>query len=189
MIIYKITNKKTGSTYVGQTRKKLCVRWKEHCKSTNGCRYLKHAIQKYGKDSFSIEVIAEYRALEDLNDAEEYFIDWYNCLAPNGYNLNSGGKSKLPSEETLKKQKLAKLGKHLSPSTEIKKGQRLSPKTEFKKGRTATNKKCVIDLESGFVFDSLTEASESLNITIGLLSWKLNKSKYNKRFKLIEGDL
>lgn len=186
MIIYKITNKLNGTCYIGQTTKSLERRWKEHCKLSSKCRYLNYAIKKYGKESFSINTISKYDNLVDLNNAEEYYIDWYNSLVPNGYNLDSGGKSKKPSKETKQKQSDVKLGKHLSQRTEIKPGQRLSPKTEFKKGMVSLNKKQIIDLESGFVFGSLAECALAFNISNTLLSWKIHKSKYNNRFKFVK---
>lgn len=156
MHIYKITHKLSGMTYVGQT-KDIQKRWAYHSKaySHNNCRYLKNAIQKYGKEHFSFEIIGAYNLKEDLDNAEEYFISYYNCLAPNGYNLMTGGSHKVSalSEESRRllseSQKKAiregrnsgifKAGLRYSPDTEIKGGQRLSPKTEFKKGQKPWN--------------------------------------------------
>ena len=109
MIIYKITNKLTGDCYIGQTTRTLEARWKQHCRET-GCVYLSNAIQKYGKDAFSLDTIAEYDTIEDLNNAEEYYISWYNSLRPNGYNLRPGGKNQLASEETRVKMSKAHMG-------------------------------------------------------------------------------
>jgi hypothetical protein len=44
------------------------------------------------------------------------------------------------TEETKRKLRLKKLGKHISPMTEFKKGFHYSPKTEFKKGLIPWNK-------------------------------------------------
>ena len=90
MIIYKITNKLNGKCYIGQTTKSVKDRWSAHCKSKK--YFLSNSIKKYGKENFSIEEIAKYSNMEDLNNAEEYFIDFYNCIVPNGYNFAPGGR-------------------------------------------------------------------------------------------------
>lgn len=78
--------------YVGQTTRILKKRLIDHyCK--NSCPYLYSAIKKYGKENFSVDILGKYDTLEDLNNAEEYYVDWYNCIAPNGYNLKFGGGS------------------------------------------------------------------------------------------------
>jgi group I intron endonuclease len=102
MFIYKITNKITGKNYIGQTRNSVDSRWKSHHSSKR--KYaLGLAIQKYGKDSFSIDIIASYKILEDLNNAEIYYINFYNSISPNGYNLHSGGRTYYILEETRKR--------------------------------------------------------------------------------------
>lgn len=99
MIVYKITNTANGKLYVGQTTRSLRLRWNEHCRS-NGCGIkLKQAIKKYGKESFKIETIQICTSVEDLNNAEEYWIGKLRTVEL-GYNLESGGKNKIPSEET-----------------------------------------------------------------------------------------
>jgi group I intron endonuclease len=130
MIIYKITNKNNGMCYIGQTIRSLSERWKNHRTLKSGCIRLNNAIRKYGKDSFSVEEIASYNTQEDLNDAEEYYIDFHNCLAPNGYNLKTGGSKgkmseeskikmsnshigQIPSAETLKKRSESMIGKNI----------------------------------------------------------------------------
>lgn len=109
MIIYRVTNKLTGDCYIGQTARSLEARWKQHCRET-GCIYLSNAIQKYGKDAFSLDIIAKYDNLEDLNNAEEYYIAWYNSLRPNGYNLRPGGKNQLAASETKLKMSKSHMG-------------------------------------------------------------------------------
>jgi len=126
MIIYKITHKLSGKCYIGQTIQSLKGRWARHCKHNSGCIALKEAIKKYGKDAFTIEEVASYTNMEDLNNAEEYYIDWYNSLSPNGYNLTSGGSNRRASEELRKRLSECKkgnkhnLGKKASEETRLK---------------------------------------------------------------------
>ena len=100
--IYKITNIIDNTSYIGQTLYDIQNRLKGHCKVSSKCRYLKNAIQKYGKDNFKIESICEC-ANEDLNDKEKYYIEYFNTIVPNGYNLKEGGNSSRHNEETKRK--------------------------------------------------------------------------------------
>jgi group I intron endonuclease len=111
MIVYKITNKLNGKSYIGQTIKNMSHRWLQHCKMNSHCIALNSAIQKYGKNAFLIEEIAKYTNQEDLNNAEEYYIEWYNTLVPNGYNLRTGGNSSgKHNSETLARMSNARKG-------------------------------------------------------------------------------
>jgi group I intron endonuclease len=102
MIVYKITNKINGKIYIGQTVRPFNARWTQHCRvSKTG---LGAAIKKYGKENFSHIVLSECQSIEQLNDAEEYFIEQYQSLAPHGYNLNTGGRNRIPTVETRKRQ-------------------------------------------------------------------------------------
>ena len=58
----------------------------------NQCKYLNNAIRKSGKDKFSVELIVKCK-LTELNDLEIKYINDYNSLYPNGYNLTKGGKT------------------------------------------------------------------------------------------------
>lgn len=87
--IYKITNKKTGKSYIGQSND-IERRFKEHQQKGASSRIpLDVAIQKYGKDAFDYEIIEEC-SLSQLNEKEEYYI-WLYDTKNNGYNCNNGG--------------------------------------------------------------------------------------------------
>jgi hypothetical protein len=45
-------------------------------------------MREYGKENFSFEVIEEC-ALTELNDKEKYYINKYNTMTPNGYNMST----------------------------------------------------------------------------------------------------
>ena len=51
------------------------------------------AIQKYGKENFLFEIIEECN-LEDLNEKEKYYIEFYNTLEK-GYNCREGGSDQI----------------------------------------------------------------------------------------------
>lgn len=69
--IYKITNKISGKSYIGQSND-IERRFKEHQTKGNRSRIpVDIAIQKYGKESFTYEII-ELCQIEQLNEKEEY---------------------------------------------------------------------------------------------------------------------
>ena len=106
--IYKHTSP-SGKSYIGQTFR-LVEREKEH-QTTNHCPSFRGAIDKYGWDNFTHEILEEELTLEEANEREEYYISFYNSLVPNGYNLQSGGLNSKMSEETCKKMAISHTGK------------------------------------------------------------------------------
>ena len=108
--IYKITNKINGKIYIGQSNN--CERrFKEHQQKGESSRIpLDVAIQKYGKDNFTYEIIEECD-IEKLNERESYWIQTLNAVE-NGYNCSEGGdqqsigenngRSKLTEEDIIK---------------------------------------------------------------------------------------
>ena len=120
--IYCLTSP-SGKKYVGQCVKQLSSgkkwgyiqRWKDHIRDANSknyCRKLNNAINKYGSENFTIEVIKECNIYE-LNYYEEYYIKLYNTLSPNGYNLTSGGSICRQSEETQILKRKSMIGKNV----------------------------------------------------------------------------
>jgi len=114
MIVYKITNKLNNKCYIGITAKTFRKRY--NCRndwwnapSVN--ILLKNAVNKYGDENLIVEVICSAKNREDLNYLENYFITYYNSIAPNGYNLTSGGDSFTHNEESNLKNRLAHLGR------------------------------------------------------------------------------
>ena len=111
-LVYKHTCTITGKSYVGQT-KNLIQRTVNHKNPNSRCFAFRNAIQKYGWDAFTTEVLAEGLTIEKANDLESQFIARHNTLIPQGYNLTTGGLNRVVTEET--KKKLRKLWKNRSP--------------------------------------------------------------------------
>lgn len=127
--IYHIRRKSNPSDgYVGQTKTHqwrtaqnkwvlygYMERYKQHIINANNpnkeklkCRYLYNAICKYRSSDFEISLLEEC-SIAELDEREVYWIKTLNTLAPNGYNLESGGnKNKWASEETREKQRESK---------------------------------------------------------------------------------
>lgn len=92
--IYKVTNTVSGKCYIGETiEKNPLERWRRHketIKRGTGCPALRDAVNKYGIDKFTFEVIREC-SLEERFDLEKSLIKEYNTQVPNGYNILPGG--------------------------------------------------------------------------------------------------
>ena len=110
--VYKITNLINGKLYIGQTIQKVSYRWYDHkcIKKSKNINVLRSAIKKYGVDNFKVEVIEENLTSSEANKLEIKLIKQLNTLAPNGYNLASGGKNFRHSKIT--KIKISKAQKH-----------------------------------------------------------------------------
>lgn len=107
--IYLITNLITKLQYIGYTEMTLEKRFYSHCRKDSKCVYLNKAIQKYGKDNFKIEEICSTKSEIDIEYLERFFIQKFNTVAPNGYNLQLGGFNGKMSEIT--KEKMGKTTK------------------------------------------------------------------------------
>ena len=116
--IYKIINLTSGKIYVGQAVSHILNhkryrpyghegRFKCHISEAfstkkNQSHYLNNAIRKYGVDDFIVDLI-EYCELKDADDREIYYINHFNSLFPNGYNLKNGGNVFTHSEESKRR--------------------------------------------------------------------------------------
>lgn len=94
--IYKYTNLINGKVYIGQAID-INQRKREHrCNASKAKKGFEKALQKYGEDNFSFEIIEECNKNE-LDKKEIYWISYYHSYIKdplcNGYNLTPGGKS------------------------------------------------------------------------------------------------
>lgn len=104
--IYKITNLVNGNSYVGQSVD-IQKRWKreqEDANNINSHSYnypLMRAFRKYGVNNFDFQVIEEC-SIEDLNEKEKFWIDYYDTFF-HGYNQTLGGdtSSREPKENII----------------------------------------------------------------------------------------
>ena len=88
--IYKITNKISDKCYIGRTCQEVSVRFKQHITGMGlGKKMPIHlALSKYGSEMFTVETIFCTKDLTDCEYAEIYFINKFNSIAPNGYNVD-----------------------------------------------------------------------------------------------------
>ena len=101
MFIYRLTNKKNGKVYIGQSCRNPEVRWEDHVRTSSSAdpkqrKYLHNAINKDGWNNFKkevIEVIDVQKGQKYLDEREFFHIlenqSYYKT--GKGYNLTLGG--------------------------------------------------------------------------------------------------
>lgn len=86
-VVTCIVNRKI---YVGMTRRKVCIRWREHISSAHlRSRWrseLGKAIAKHGESKFAITEVARSRSKQNIFEVERALILRLRSLVPNGYN-------------------------------------------------------------------------------------------------------
>ena len=123
--IYKATCIITNKSYIGQAKKHQGKfdnkwgyekRWNSHIKEalkskSDHCSYLNNAIRKYGYKNFTLELVDEADTKELLDELEKKYIQQFNTMVPDGYNLDSGGnKGYIVSEQTKLKISKTQMG-------------------------------------------------------------------------------
>ena len=108
----------------------LDERWRQHKKTNSNCRYMKASMKKYGIDNFEFKLICICFD-NDLDKYECYYMNKYNSIVPNGYNLRQGGNSGRHNEETKKK-----ISETLKNRTDIKKIFTTESKNRISKKKT-----------------------------------------------------
>lgn len=101
--VYKHTSP-SGKSYIGLT----CQGMERRARKGEGykeCSAFYNAIQKYGWDNFSHDVLEDHLSFEEACEKERRYIAEYQSLtSQNGYNLENGGRvNATVSEETRKK--------------------------------------------------------------------------------------
>jgi group I intron endonuclease len=190
--IYKITNPK-GKIYIGQSIN-INRRFKEY--KTLQCKQqpkIYNSLKKYGPENHKFEVIEEC-ILEQLNKKEIYWKLHYNTINE-GLNCELYDNGTGPRPENVK-QKISlslqgnthNLGKKRTKETKqllsnIAKSQtwrkNIGVKQKGKKKHSDQHikqmYKKIIDNNTGIIYDSCTEASLDLGISMTLISNSLNK--------------
>lgn len=118
MIIYAITHRENGTTYIGQTILSLERRWKNHIATAKrGSHYHLHrALRKYGPTAFDLSVINHASTVPELDLLECEAISQYRAARVPLYNMTKGGEGyrEPRTEEHRKKIAAALEGKTFS---------------------------------------------------------------------------
>ena len=163
-VVYAHTLKFDGRKYIGQTND-IHARWKPSAYKT--CVKFYNAIQEYGWENFTHEILYDNLTLEEANQLEEQLIAQYDTIN-NGFNLDSGGLNHLHSQET--KQKMSNTRKGIPKSEEhkkaiseaLKKYQR-TPEHN-RNNQLAQHRKEVQCIETGIIYESLADAERKTGI-------------------------
>lgn len=146
--IYVLKNKINGKCYVGQTIQLFKYRFRVHQTSHS---LIGKALRKYGSENFE-KILMENISEEQLDDLERDYIQKYNCICPNGYNLTYGGEGGRRSEEAKRiisesckgKKKRIRTAEHNKKIGESSKGRhwkmKMSEETKKKIGKANKGK-------------------------------------------------
>jgi group I intron endonuclease len=119
--IYLIINKINGFLYVGKTIQKLSYRKSRHkyaAETPTEESYLYRAIKKYGWENFAFIEWKQNVPIDLLGRAEERWVIFFDCLVPNGYNIQKPTQNTfLLSQETKEKISQALKGRRFTDAT------------------------------------------------------------------------
>ena len=144
--IYLTTCLINGKKYIGQSINKRDI----NTYLGSGIVF-KAALKKHGKENFVKEVLLNnITCIDELNKLEREYVSKYDCILPNGYNLDLGGTNKgRMSDATKDKIKNSRTGKYTEKqriaNIESHKGLKLLEATKKKigdanRGRPSANK-------------------------------------------------
>ena len=86
--VYKITNKINNKCYIGITNNPQRRKYQHWSPSVKHNLHL--AMDKYGKENFSFEILYESESKEEALEQEENYVSQYDSFK-NGYNMTPGG--------------------------------------------------------------------------------------------------
>lgn len=89
--IYLIKNDINEKVYIGQSvdAKNRFAQHKSEAKLETNKMLIHRAMRKYGEEHFSLIILESQ--IENYDEKEKYWIQFYNSLQPNGYNICIGG--------------------------------------------------------------------------------------------------
>ena len=177
-IVYKHTAP-NGKCYIGITKQTL----ERRCRNGRGYagnHAFYHAIQKYGWDNFSHEILESNLTPQEASEMERYYIKLYHSLSTdNGYNIECGGLTSFHvSEDSRRKIALSRIGKKMPPRGE----EHRKKLSESLRGRTFSDEHCrhiskskkgkkmgkdnprarkVMCIETGIVYETIKAAGAS----------------------------
>jgi len=128
--IYLTTNLVNGKQYVGQHQSK------EYDPRYKGSgEILKQAFKKYGWNNFKCEVLCWCKTIKELNYREHCEIVFHSTFAPNGYNVNYGGRGRVLRKDTCERISNTLLGRKFTNERKQNISNGLKGNTPWNKGK------------------------------------------------------
>lgn len=170
-VVYKHTCP-NGKVYIGITNQKPLNYRFRNGKGYIGNEYFTRAINKYGWDNITHEVVFDGLTKEEACDKEIELIAEYNSTDQRyGYNILQGGNLSTTglhwklSEEAIKRHKEAAFWKGKNIPEDIRKKM-----SDARKGKPAQNRKRILCVELECEFSSVTEAAKQFGVSISTIS-------------------
>lgn len=121
--VYKFTNRVNGKIYVGKHKYDKPELDKNYL--TSGV-LINKSINKHGIENFNQEIVCTCESLEELNEKEIFYIDYFQCMYPVGYNLTKGGDGiSEPTPDIIEKNRQWHLGRKQSDESNRKRSETL----------------------------------------------------------------
>lgn len=178
-VIYKVTNKINNKIYIGQTRITEPQRWQQHIwhaynDPEGDCVALCNAIKKYGRESFSREIL-ETLPNENLDEREAYWISFYDATNHEiGYNLALGGRGHSKFTDKQIQQSFEALGSVSAAANELQmsRGQvsRRLQAMGIETSRELPIRQYSIDGKLVAIFDSAADAYRKTGISASAMT-------------------
>lgn len=171
-LVYVVTNRTSGKSYVGVTSGLVDDRWNQHVYSALklDSQYAIHrALRKHGVDAFRVDVVETCDDYGELIEAEKDWISWLGTYE-NGYNMTRGGEGTLGNRGNLGKKKSVETRAKMSVAarsrseetkrklSESLRGKRHSVETKEKISKTLTGKN-LTDEHRKNIRDALNDSS------------------------------
>lgn len=175
-IVYMHKNKTNGKSYIGITCQKTVCRWGAGSGYRQQIKFY-NAICKYGWDNFEHIILFKNLSFEEAKQKEIEMIDKYKTFTKEyGYNITKGGEGTfgIPCSEE-KKKKISEANKGHKFTDEAKK--RISNSL---KGNIPYNRKKVLCIETGIIYDSMHLAEKETGAKYKNIS-KVCKGEYGRK--------
>ena len=166
-VVYVHQNKKNGKRYIGITNNPS-KRWGCKGKNYKGCPRFYAAIQKYGWDGFTHEIIERGLTLDEANHRERYYIARYDTTGDSGYNITEGGNfaptmlGRHHTEEAKEKMRAKALGRTISEEQKRKLSERKRGRYTGSENPRSTAVRCI---NTGEVFESQRIAAKAKGVS------------------------
>lgn len=185
-VIYKITNIINNKIYIGSASfydKRKGTHLTMLRNNTHKNKYLQYSYNKHGKSNFKFEIIEHVGSQKELLVREQYWLNFTKCYNREiGYNISKIAGSNLGNKMSEDSKK--KIG-------DFWRGKKFSKERieEIRKNRTLEQGKIINVFDNNmkllYTFESMSEASRNLKVSIASISKQCKKGFNTKKVKYI----